>query len=194
MEKKKNLEQDCIFRIVIIGYDYECGIKSLLKKFTLGEFSPIPESQVGVDFDIKTINVDNQDIKLQIWPQNKYFNDTSDKRDFLYKGAHGYLLVYGCHSQKSFDNLLNDWMVQIDKFSNEFSKKNLVLVCNNSETPETYMTKPNYLVDSNITKQWANSKNIPFFEINPKENFNVDEPFIQLARLIKNQNFINSTK
>ncbi|KAN0027776.1 hypothetical protein ACTFIV_009600 [Dictyostelium citrinum] len=188
MEKNKKLEQDCIYRIVILGYDYECGIKSLLKKFTYGVFSPFPETQIGEEFDIKVIKVDNEEIKLQIWPHNRYLKEASSQRNFIYKGAHGFLLVYGLHSQKSYDDLLNDWMVQIDTFSNEFSKKNLVLVCNNSETPETYNAKPNYTVDSNITKQWADSKNIPFFEVNPRENHNIDEPFIQLARLIKNLN------
>ncbi|KAN0045127.1 hypothetical protein ACTA71_006655 [Dictyostelium dimigraforme] len=193
MEKKK-LEQDCIYRIVIIGYDYECGVKSILKRFTCGVYSPFPESEIGVDFDIKIIKVDNEEIKLQIWPHNRYLKETSDKRDFLYRGAHGFLLVYGCHSQKSYDDLFKDWIIQIDKFSNEFSRKNLVLVCNNAETPETCNTNPTDMVDPNMAKQWAHSNNIPFFIVDPKQNINIDEPFIELARIIKNHYFINGSK
>ncbi|KAK5583387.1 hypothetical protein RB653_004980 [Dictyostelium firmibasis] len=190
-----NQEQDSIYRIVIIGNDYECGIKSILRRFTYGEYSPLPESQVGVEFEIKMVRIDDEEIKLQIWPFNRYLTEKSDdKKNFLFKGAHGFMLVYGCHSQKSFDDLLNDWIAQIDKYSNEFSKKNMVLICNNSETPETYTQKPNYRVDPYISKQWAFSKNIPFFDVNPKENINVYESFIQLSKLIKNNYLINSSQ
>ena len=48
---------------------------------------------VGIDFKIKTIDLDGKRIKLQIWDtagQERYKNLTQN----YYRGAHGVMLVY----------------------------------------------------------------------------------------------------
>lgn len=60
----------------------------------------------GIDFKIRTIELDNKKIKLQIW-------DTAGQERFrtittaYYRGAMGIMLVYDITNEKSFDNIKN---------------------------------------------------------------------------------------
>lgn len=66
----------------------------------------------GIDFKIKTINVQEQRVKLQVW-------DTAGQERFrtitqtYYKGAMGIILVYDCTEEATFNNISN-WLKQID--------------------------------------------------------------------------------
>ena len=66
----------------------------------------------GIDFKIKTINVQDQRVKLQVW-------DTAGQERFrtitqtYYKGAMGIILVYDCTEEATFNNIAN-WLKQID--------------------------------------------------------------------------------
>jgi Ras-related protein Rab-8A len=68
---------------------------------------------IGVDFKIKTINIDGIKIKMQIW-------DTAGQERFktitetYYKGAAGVVLVYSVTDRKSFNNMEN-WIKQINE-------------------------------------------------------------------------------
>lgn len=59
---------------------------------------------IGVDFKIKTLNIDGIKIKMQIW-------DTAGQERFktitqtYYKGAAGVVLVYSVTERKSFQSL-----------------------------------------------------------------------------------------
>ena len=68
-------------------------------------------STIGVDFKIKTINIENIKIKMQIW-------DTAGQERFktitetYYKGSAGIILVYSITDRKTFANIEN-WLKQI---------------------------------------------------------------------------------
>ncbi|MEQ2312358.1 Ras- protein Rab-13 [Ameca splendens] len=65
----------------------------------------------GIDFKVKTINVDGKKVKLQVW-------DTAGQERFktittaYYRGAMGIILVYDITDEKSFENIQN-WMKSI---------------------------------------------------------------------------------
>ena len=60
----------------------------------------------GIDFKIRTIELDGKKIKLQIW-------DTAGQERFrtittaYYRGAMGIMLVYDITNEKSFENIKN---------------------------------------------------------------------------------------
>ena len=66
---------------------------------------------IGVDFKIKTIEVDGKTIKLQIW-------DTAGQESFqsitkiFYRGAHAVLLTYDLTNMNTFNNLLK-WLKEV---------------------------------------------------------------------------------
>ena len=59
---------------------------------------------IGIDFRIKTINIANKSVKLQVW-------DTAGQERFrtitqtYYKGAMGILLVYDVGDEATFNNI-----------------------------------------------------------------------------------------
>lgn len=55
-----------LFKVVLIG-NAGVGKTCLVRRFTQGVFPPGQGATIGVDFMIKTVVVDNEKIKLQIW-------------------------------------------------------------------------------------------------------------------------------
>ena len=68
---------------------------------------------VGVDFKIKTLDVEGKRAKLQIWDTagaDRFNNIISS----YYRGAQGFMLVYDITDLESFQNL-NKWLNEIEK-------------------------------------------------------------------------------
>lgn len=64
-----------IFKIIVIG-DSNVGKTCLSFRFCGGKFLERSEATIGVDFREKTIQIDDEIIKLQIW-------DTGNKKNLL---------------------------------------------------------------------------------------------------------------
>jgi Ras-related protein Rab-8A len=95
---------------VIIG-DSGVGKTNVLLRFCDDEFKLNYVATIGVDFKVKTINVDGKKIKLQIWDtagQDRFKNINQT----YYKGAIGVVLVYSITDLNSFNNVKN-WIKQI---------------------------------------------------------------------------------
>lgn len=61
-----------IFKIIVIG-DSNVGKTCLTFRFCGGKFLERSEATIGVDFREKTIQIDDEIIKLQIWDTGKYY-------------------------------------------------------------------------------------------------------------------------
>merc|ERR1719336_3509039 len=72
---------------------------------------------IGVDFKIRTINVDEKVCKLQIWDtagQERFKTITSS----YYKGAHGIIVTYDITDRDSF-NAVHTWMTEVEKYTQD---------------------------------------------------------------------------
>jgi Ras-related protein Rab-1A len=81
-------------------------------------------STIGVDFKIRTIELDGKTVKLQIWDtagQERFRTITSS----YYRGAHGIIIVYDITDRESFDNV-KQWLNEIDRYACENVNKLLV--------------------------------------------------------------------
>jgi len=170
----KAQQYDYLIKLLLIG-DSGVGKSCLLLRFSDDSFTPSFITTIGIDFKIKTIELDGKRIKLQIW-------DTAGQERFrtittaYYRGAMGILLVYDVTDAKSFDNIRN-WIRNIEQHATE--NVNRILIGNKCDMVDKKA------VDTPRGQSLADEYGIKFLETSAKNNINVEEAFITLARDIK---------
>eukprot|EP01094_Clydonella_sp_ATCC50884_P009771 TRINITY_DN192_c0_g1_i3.p2 TRINITY_DN192_c0_g1~~TRINITY_DN192_c0_g1_i3.p2 ORF type:complete len:218 (+),score=103.05 TRINITY_DN192_c0_g1_i3:45-656(+) len=167
-------EYDYLFKLLLIG-DSGVGKSCLLLRFADDTYTESYISTIGVDFKIRTIQMDGKSIKLQIWDtagQERFRTITSS----YYRGAHGIIVVYDVTDQVSFNNV-KQWLQEIDRYACESVNK--LLVGNKSDLS----TKK--VVDYNTAKEFADGLGIPLLETSAKNATNVEEAFVTMTKEIK---------
>ncbi|XP_049575627.1 ras-related protein ORAB-1 [Syngnathus scovelli] len=171
---KMNPEYDYLFKLLLIG-DSGVGKSCLLLRFADDTYTESYISTIGVDFKIRTIELDGKTIKLQIWDtagQERFRTITSS----YYRGAHGIIVVYDVTDQESFNNV-KQWLQEIDRYASE--NVNKLLVGNKCDLT----TKK--VVDYTTAKEFADGLAIPFLESSAKSATNVEQAFMTMAAEIK---------
>jgi len=171
-----NPEYDYLFKLLLIG-DSGVGKSCLLLRFADDSYTESYISTIGVDFKIRTIQLDGKTIKLQIWDtagQERFRTITSS----YYRGAHGIIVVYDVTESESFNNI-KQWLHEIDRYACE--GVNRLLVGNKSDLT----TKRQ--VELSVAKEFADSLGVPFLETSAKSATNVEQAFMTMASEIKNR-------
>lgn len=171
-----NPEYDYLFKLLLIG-DSGVGKSCLLLRFADDTYTESYISTIGVDFKIRTIELDGKTIKLQIWDtagQERFRTITST----YYRGAQGIIVVYDVTDQESYTNV-KTWLNEIDRFASE--NVNKLLVGNKCDLVSKKV------VDRSTAEDFANSLNIPFLETSAKTNANVEQAFMTMASEIKSR-------
>mmetsp|Transcript_24290 Transcript_24290/g.26984 ORF Transcript_24290/g.26984 Transcript_24290/m.26984 type:complete len:201 (+) Transcript_24290:25-627(+) len=170
--RPKHVDYDFLFKILLIG-DSAVGKSSLLLRFADQAFNTSFISTIGVDFKIRTVDMEGKKVKLQIWDtagQEKFRTITSS----YYRGAHGIIVVYDVTNENSFEHV-ESWLEEIEKYCSGSVQK--LLVGNKSDLPKAVPTA--------TAEGFANERDVLFMETSAKNNTNVDETFLKLASLIK---------
>ncbi|XP_059911082.1 ras-related protein Rab-35b isoform X3 [Gadus macrocephalus] len=105
-------DYDYLFKLLIIG-DSGVGKSSLLLRFADNTFSGNYITTIGVDFKIRTVEINGEKVKLQIWDtagQERFRTITST----YYRGTHGVIVVYDVTSAESFVNVKR-WLHEINQ-------------------------------------------------------------------------------
>jgi Ras-related protein Rab-1A len=171
-----NPEYDYLFKLLLIG-DSGVGKSCLLLRFADDTYTESYISTIGVDFKIRTIELDGKTIKLQIWDtagQERFRTITSS----YYRGAHGIIVVYDITDQESFNNV-KQWLQEIDRYACE--NVNKLLVGNKCDL------SAKRAVEHNSAKDYADQLGIPFLETSAKSATNVEQAFLTMAAEIKNR-------
>jgi len=164
-------EHDYLLKVVMVG-DSGVGKSSLLKRFASREFTGDYISTIGVDFEIKQLEIDGKMVKLQIWDtagQERFQNITTS----YYRGAHCIILVYDITQQETFDHI-DKWHRQINDHSN--SNVQILLVGNKSDLSD------NRQVSYEAAEQMAHNMGVTVFEASAKDGTNVDQAFYHIAK------------
>ena len=109
-------EYDVLFKILLVG-DANVGKTSLLSRFIGEGFVESYKATIGVDFRIKTLEIDQRRVKLQIW-------DTAGQERFAplvssyFRGGHGVAIVYDIANRQSFERV-NHWANLMRDHANE---------------------------------------------------------------------------
>ncbi|KAI8909676.1 P-loop containing nucleoside triphosphate hydrolase protein [Gorgonomyces haynaldii] len=171
-----NAEYDYLFKLLLIG-DSGVGKSCLLLRFADDTYTESYISTIGVDFKIRTIELEGKTVKLQIWDtagQERFRTITSS----YYRGAHGIIVVYDVTDQETFNNI-KQWLQEIDRYATEGVNK--LLVGNKSDLEDKKV------VDTQTATEFANQIGIPFLETSAKKATNVEQAFLTMAKQIKDK-------
>ncbi|CAO1614809.1 unnamed protein product [Sympodiomycopsis kandeliae] len=169
-----NPHYDLLLKLLLIG-DSGVGKSCLLLRFCDDAWTPSFITTIGIDFKIRTIELDGKRIKLQIW-------DTAGQERFrtittaYYRGAMGILLVFDVTDERSFQNI-RTWHSNIEQHASEGVSK--LLVGNKSDWTEKRV------VSTEEAQELAKELGIPYVETSAKNNDQVDDAFFSLAREVK---------
>uniref|UniRef100_A0A8C5V868 Ras-related protein Rab-35 n=1 Tax=Microcebus murinus TaxID=30608 RepID=A0A8C5V868_MICMU len=152
---------DHLFKLLIIS-DSGVGKSSLLLRFADNTFSGSYITTIGVDFKIRTMEINPEKMKLQIW-------DTAGQERFrtiistYYRGTHGVIVVvYDITSAESFVNLKR-WFHEINQNCDDVCQ---ILVGNKNDDPERKVM------------------GTQLFETSDKENISVELMFNCITELV----------
>ncbi|KAL0681654.1 hypothetical protein Bca4012_048501 [Brassica carinata] len=140
---------------VMVWDEQSVGKSCLLLRFSDGSFTTSFITTIGIDFKIRTIELDDKRIKLQIW-------DTAGQERFrtittaYYRGAMGILLVYDVTDETSFNNIRN-WIRNIEQHASD--NVNKILVGNKADMDESKRAVP-----TSRGQALADEYGIKFFE------------------------------
>jgi len=165
-------DYDHLFKLLIIG-DSGVGKSSLLVRFADNHFSGNYITTIGVDFKIRTIEINGERVKLQIWDtagQERFRTITST----YYRGTHGVIVVYDVSSGESFANVKR-WLHEIDA---NCDVVNRILVGNKNDDPDRKV------VLTEDARRFADQMGIQLFETSAKDNINVEEMFRSITTLV----------
>jgi len=165
-------DYDHLFKLLIIG-DSGVGKSSLLVRFADNHFSGNYITTIGVDFKIRTIEINGERVKLQIWDtagQERFRTITST----YYRGTHGVIVVYDVSSGESFANVKR-WLHEIDA---NCDVVNRILVGNKNDDPDRKVLL------TEDARRFADQMGIQLFETSAKDNINVEEMFRSITTLV----------
>jgi small GTP-binding protein len=164
---------DYTFKILLVG-DAAVGKTSFTKRYCYNIFNPSERLTIGVDFHIKTVELNDINIKLQIW-------DVGGEERFRFLlptyclGATAAFLLYDITRPSTLDNI-SEWMTIVRQKGGPIP---IMLVGSKLDLSTSRRQVPR---DYGI--QIAEKNNMAsFVEISAKENVNVDEAFKVLTEL-----------
>ncbi|KAA8578931.1 hypothetical protein FQN60_017532 [Etheostoma spectabile] len=149
------------------------GKSSLLLRFADNTFSGSYITTIGVDFKIRTVEINGEKVKLQIWDtagQERFRTITST----YYRGTHGVIVVYDVTSAESFVNVKR-WLHEINQNCDDVCR---ILVGNKNDDPNSKV------VETTDAQKFAEQMGINLFETSAKENINVEEMFNCITELV----------
>ncbi|XP_053577020.1 ras-related protein Rab-43 [Bombina bombina] len=162
---------DFLFKIVLIG-DAGVGKTCVVQKFKTGVFVERQGNTIGVDFTMKTLEIQGKRVKLQIW-------DTAGQERFrtitqsYYRSANGAIIAYDLTKKKSFESIPR-WIEDVKKYAGSNIVK--LLIGNKLDLEDSREVE---LAEAETLAK--HSDLISAIETSAKDSSNVEEAFIKMA-------------
>lgn len=161
-----------IFKIILIG-NSGVGKSCIINRYMKQVFDENHKCTIGVDFLMKTIEIDNKTVKLQVWDtagQEKYRSMSSS----YYRGANVAFVVFDLTARASFD-ALPGWIETYYKNGPE-NQKNIILIGNKKDLVEQRE------VTQEEAELFSQTNNMIYFETSAKEGENIEYVFHYAAK------------
>ncbi|XP_017549457.1 ras-related protein Rab-19-like [Pygocentrus nattereri] len=163
---------DFLFKIILIG-DTNVGKTCVVQNFKTGIFSERQQNTIGVDFTVRTLNIEGKKVKMQVW-------DTAGQERFrtitqsYYRSAHGAMIAYDITRKATFDSIPH-WINEVEKYG--AANVLLALIGNKCDL------EPERQVHFNEACSLAKERGILVaLETSAKESQNVEDAFVMMAR------------
>jgi len=164
-------EYDCLFKLLVIG-DSGVGKSSLILRFADETYQASYIATIGVDFKVKTLELQGSMCKMQIW-------DTAGQERFgpimsscYYRGAMGFIVVYDVTDKQSFNNVRR-WVEEIKKSGSDDLP--MMLVGNKCDQASKKV------VSYDEAKDLADELGVHLLETSAKNSHNVEEAFTTMS-------------
>lgn len=119
---------DFLFKIILVG-DSDVGKTCVVQSFKSGVFSEKQQNTIGVDFTVRTMDIDGRKVKMQVW-------DTAGQERFrtitqsYYRSAHGAMVAYDITRRPTFDSVTH-WIHEVQQYG--AASVVLILIGNKSD-------------------------------------------------------------
>ncbi|CAF0800167.1 unnamed protein product [Rotaria sordida] len=156
-------------RVVLIG-NASVGKTCLVRRFCQDVFPAGQAATIGVDFLIKTVEVNGERIKLQIW-------DTAGQERFrsitqsYYRSANALIIVFDMNNLATFSSL-PDWVREVKTYAN--NDVLCTLVGNKCDINQRE-------VPTHVAEQFAEKNDMWYLETSAKNSENVGKLFQTIA-------------
>ena len=184
---RRQKKYDYLFKLLLIG-DSEVGKTCIFVRFSEDAFNSTFISTIGIDFKIRTVEIDDKKIKLQIWDtfgQERFRERFRDITIAYYRRAKGIMLVYDVTREKSFENI-RYWIRNIEEYAS--ADVEMMLLGNKCDLEESRV------VTKERGQALAAEHRIKFFETSAKSGLNVEDAFLTLVRDIKDKMAVEDGK
>ena len=168
---------DVLLKVLLVG-DSGVGKTSILASFTEdGAFSNSFTPTFGIDFRVRTLEVEGRRVKLQLW-------DTAGQERFqgitscYYRGASAVLIVYDITQAATFANLAR-WVRSVEELASPGVR--VVLVGNKADAAARRQ------VTREEGEGRARRGGMAFMETSARSGANIQEVFHRLAEAVLEQ-------
>lgn len=160
-------------KYIIVG-NSGVGKSCLLLRYIENKYEPMHDMTIGVEFGTKTLYMENNTVKIQIW-------DTAGQESFksiissYFRGALGAILVFDLTNRDSFNNV-KEWMCMVKEKSN--TPITMILIGNKSDLVN------DRIISEREAYEFAEKNDLTYIETSTKSGDNVDNAFGELNTII----------
>jgi len=170
---RRSKEHEYNMKVVLIG-NSSVGKSSLMLRLTEGTFNDTYVTTIGVDFRFKTMVVDGQKVKIQVWDtagQEKFRTMTST----YYKASHAIIMVYDVTDPTSYRDIAQYWVKEIQQHVS-----NIIFVLLGNKSDLAHLKKVN---PEEARQLRVGNSPVIFYEVSAKDDTNVQQAFEDIARM-----------
>ncbi|XP_049329270.1 EF-hand calcium-binding domain-containing protein 4B [Astyanax mexicanus] len=165
-----------LFKVILVG-NSSVGKTAFLRRFCDGHFHATTTATVGIDYSVRTLNLGNSHVALQLWDtagQERYRSITKQ----FFRKADGVVVLYDVTMQSSFRSV-HPWLVSIQEAVGDPIP---IMLLGNKSDMESIRQVP-----TKEAKRLAEETNLMFYECSAYTGYNVLEAMLHLARVLREQ-------
>ncbi|CBY33817.1 unnamed protein product [Oikopleura dioica] len=165
------------YKLVFLG-EQGVGKTSLITRFMYDSFDQHYQATIGIDFLSKTLQIDDNTVRLQLW-------DTAGQERFrslipsYIRDSNVGIIVYNVTEEKSFSKI-DTWIKDVKDQRGE----DVIIFLVGNKTDLEAKRK----VDISVAEKKAAEHNVHFIETSAKSGYNVNALFQRIARAITGLN------